>query len=978
MKLVSNKLALAVKLTLALGGTILGPAVFAQDAPTGTDTTAQNPPATQEPPDARQAKQLQTITVTGSRIRSVDVETQQPVFVLTQEDIRKTGLTTVGDIVQRMTVVGTPAFTSASVLASNTEQGGSYIDMRNLGAQRVLVLVNGKRWSTSVAGYTDVSDIPAALIQRVEVLKDGASSVYGSDAISGVVNFILNEDFTGAQFDGTYGQNEKGDGETTNYALTLGAKGDKGSIVFNYTYNKQSPVWANARALTGTTFGPNHEGRLYLGPWGELYDPESGLDIVLNHNDTTGASPSNDPANYHPWTGAPEDSFNASSQMLERTPTTLNSVFTHGTYNLTDNIAFKATGMYSERRAFSQIAGYPFSSGAFTDPVYLSGDSYFNPYPGTEFEVYRRTIELPRQTHNSTHTLHLDGGLEGWFDVGEHEWNWDVGLSYNRNEGTLAGSGNLNRQAMALALGPSFLNADGVVQCGTPDAPLPLGTSLNQGQCTPFDIAGGPSASTPEALQFVNALTTTRFGSSERAATANITGGLFNLPAGEFSFAGGVESREEKGYLYPDLASQSGNTTDLAANSTSGRYRVNEVYVEFNAPLLKDLPFAHALSVDVASRYSHYSNFGSTTNNKYGFKWQPIEDLLVRGNYAEGFRAPTLDDTFGGGSQSFDTFLDPCDSAYGSAATNAQVAARCAADGVPAGFRQQQQNKTPITGPGGAQSLTAFNAGAGNANLQPETAVTKTLGLVYSPGYVAGLDMSLDWYHIRVENLISPITANYVLQQCYEQGSPTYCAQFGRDPTTFQVINLNRGNANLGYLETAGYDYSVHYRLPEFSFGRLVASLEGAYVTDYESQSSPDAVVAKEVGQWPYYRNRANLSLDWSYGDFGATWIMRYYSGVRDVCWDATAGIECNQPDYTSPSWGQVGANRHGATAFNDVQFRWNAPWNGQFRVGVNNVFDKKPSINYQANILGYNSASSVDPNLDLDRYWYVGYTQKF
>ncbi|MFK2903578.1 TonB-dependent receptor [Dyella ginsengisoli] len=965
MKIGSNKLSLAVKFALALSVGAVASAAFAQD-------TA---PAADQQPDASKAQQMQSITVTGSRIRSVDVETQQPVFVMSQDDIKKTGLTTVGDIISRMSMVGTPDFTSASVLASNSEQGGSYVDMRNLGAQRVLVLVNGKRWSTSVAGYTDVSNIPAALIQRVEVLKDGASSVYGSDAIAGVINFILNDHFQGAQLDGTYGVNQKGDGETTNYSLTLGQNNDKGSIVFNYTYNKQGPVWASKRALTNGNDGPNHENRLFLGPWGELYDPVSGTDIVLNHANGVGASPSNDPASYHAWDGRVDDAFNASSQMLERTPTTLNSIFTHGTYNLTDNVTFKGTAMYSERHAFSQIAGYPFQPGAFSDPVLLSGQSYYNPYPGTDFQVYRRTVELPRQTRNNTNTAHLDAGLEGFFNVGEHEWNWDAGIAYNRSEGTLAGSGNLNRQAMALALGPSFLNADGVVQCGTAANPLPLGTSLNQGQCTPFDIAGGPTASTADALKFINALTTTRYGSSERSATANITGGLFNLPAGEFSFAAGVESRQEKGYLYPDLASQSGNTTDLAANSTAGRYRVNEGYVEFNAPILRDLPGAQSLSVDVASRYSHYSNFGSTTNNKYGFSWKPINDLLVRGNYAEGFRAPTLDDTFGGGSQSYDTFLDPCDTVYGAAATNAQVAARCTAAGVPAGYRQLKQDKTAITSVNGAQGLTAFNAGAGNANLQPETATTRTLGLVYSPSYVAGLDMSLDWYKIRVDNLISPISAGYVLDQCYLQGSQQYCGQFGRDPDNSQVVNLNRGNANLGYLETEGYDYSVRYRLPEYSFGRLVAQVSGSYVSKYQSQSSPDAVVAESVGQYPIYRNRANISLDWSKGAFGATWTTRYYSSIRDVCYSAS---ECNQPNYTSPSWGYTGANRHGATAFNDVQVRWNAPWNGQFRLGINNVFNKQPSVNYLANQLGYNSASSVDPNLDLDRYFYVGYTQKF
>lgn len=969
-----NKLSSSVRLALSLGAVIaMGAAMpaFAQDS---SQSTA--------PASKKEATTLQTVTVTGSRIRSVDVETQQPVFTMTQQDIQKTGLTTVGDIIQHMTSMGTPAFNKSTILASNFEQGGSYADMRNLGAQRVLVLVNGKRWVTGINGFTDLSNIPSALIQRVEVLKDGASSVYGSDAITGVVNFILNDRFDGAQASAYYGSNEKGDGQTTQYDFTVGTHTDKSSIIFSTSYNKQDTVWASKRSLTAHAYGPAHANdALGVGPWGWIVSPTGDL-LAHNHTGTDSlglgqGADSRDPANYHPYAGDPTDRFNYNSQEMQRIPTELNSIFTHGSYDITDNISVKATAMYADRRSTTQIAGYPLNSNSQPNyPVYIDANNYYNPYPGNDLTFYRRTIELPRISRNDFKSYHLDADIEGYFDVGEHEWNWDVGFNYNRGDGLVNGSGNLNLVALKNALGPSFLNAGGVVQCGTATNPMPLGTSLSAGQCTPIDLIGGPSASTAQGLAYINALTKEAYSSTVRSYTANITGGLFNLPAGEFGFAAGVESRSTSGYDHPDLASQSGFTTDLAANSTSGHYRVNEGYVEFNAPLLRDLPGAKSLSVDVASRYSHYSNFGSTTNNKYGFKWKPIDDLLVRGNYAEGFRAPTVGDLFGGGSQSFDTYLDPCDSVYGSAASNSSVAALCSSQGLSSTFRQLDQGGKPITSPGGTQSTTPFNAGAGNGALQPETARTRTLGLVYSPSYVHGLDVTLDWYGIRISNLITGISANYVLNQCYISNAANYCAAFSRDPGTGQIVTLNRGNANLGYLKTEGYDLGVNYRLPMTDYGQFTTHLEAAYVSKYESQSAPGAVVSQSVGQYPVYRVRANFTLDWTMGDWGATWTTRYYSALRDYCYSST---ECNQPNYNSPSWdGGVGAQRRGATAFNDIQVRWQAPWNAQIAAGVNNVFAKKPSLLYYANFNGYNNASSIDPNLDLDRYFYVRYTQKF
>lgn len=978
MRITSNKLSSAVRLALLTGVLTMGAAsvAFAQDSGTAssTDKAASTKPT-----------QLKTVTVTGSRIRSADIATQQPVFVMTQADIQKTGLVSVGDIVQRMTSSGTPAFTRSSPLISNSEQGGRYANLRNLGANRVLVLVNGKRWATSPAGYTDLSNIPSSLIERVEVLKDGASAVYGSDAITGVINFILKDHYDGAEANVYYGQNQKGDGVTKRDSFTMGSHNDKGSIVFSVEHESDGLVKSSTRAKTKYGYGSHMT--TGVGPYGWIYDPNGNL-LAINHTGTDSlglgvGADSRDPNNYHPYAGSPADRFNYVSQEDQQSPSNMTSIFTHGVYHITDHVDANMTAMYASRHSVMQVAGYPNSSYSQPNyPVFIDANNYYNPFPGNDLSFYRRTIEIPRVSTADAKSFHLDGGLSGWFDVGQHEWNWDAGFNFNRQDTNLISTGNLNLVALKAALGPSFMNANGVVQCGTPNNPIPLGTSLNAGECTPFNIIGGPSASTKQALDFVNSRAIEQVRGQDRAWNANVTGGLFNLPGGEFSFAAGVQSRQVSGYDYPDPINQAGLTTNLAANSTIGKYRVNSAYLELNAPLLKDLPGANSLSIDVASRYSHYSNFGSTTNNKYSIAWKPIEDLLIRANYAEGFRAPTIGDLFGGGSQTFDNYLDPCDSAYGAAATSSAVAANCAAAGVPANFRQVDQGGSPVP-PGGAQSTVPFNVGGGNLALQPETSVTKTLGFVYSPSYVQGLDVKVDWYNIKVSNVITGISADYVLGQCYVQGVQSFCNQQARDPVTHQVTSLSRGNANLGSLEEEGYDWSVNYRLPQMSIGQFSVTVNGTYLIKDNSQSQAGAPITNGVGTVPDYRNRVNAGIDWSMGDWAAHYGFRYFSSLIDDTWSCAPGAldHCNMPNYQSPTnpyLGGVGADRLGSETFQDVSVAWNAPWNAQIRVGINNLWNKKPQTNFLASEIGYNTTSAVDPNKDLDRYYYVSYTQKF
>ena len=933
---------------------------------------------------------LQRVEVTGSRIRQVDLETAQPIQVMTQEQIQKTGLVTVGDILNNLSSAGAPDFSRSGSLTSNAEAGGQYVSLRNLGSNRLLVLVDGKRWTQTAAGYTDLSTIPSAMIERMEILKDGASSIYGSDAIAGVINIILKKNMQGGQLSIYTGQNEKNDGKNKDFSLSYGAGDDKASIMFGLSHTEQGVVWPSTRAITSTSYGPAHPyDGLGAAPWGRITPVSAsggsntnpangGFNRMLNHTGTydgvgVGAN-SRDPNSYHAYTGAdPADKYNSSQDMHLLSPSKLDTLFVKGEIALRDDMRLKTTAMYSQRKAVRQIAGYPLSSTSQANyKVYVDKDSYYTPYGnqvagagnGQDLFFARRTIELPRITDNENRTLHIDATLEGEFSVRDLAWNWSAGYNHNKVSGTQSDNGNINLLNLKKALGPSFMNASGVVQCGTPDAPIGLAS------CVPFDILGGPSASTPEALAYVNSMGTKTYGSTINSATADLAGELFQLPAGAVGLAVGIEHREVKGHDVPDQFSQSGYSTNLSGQPTYGRYTVREAYAELNVPLLKNKPFAELLSVNLATRHSDYSNFGVANNSKASFMYKPVKDVLFRGTWAEGFRAPTVDDISGGSSQSFDTFLDPCDTRFGEASRDPSVMARCVASGTTPTYRQVNQAGTPITSTTGTQSTVAFNAGAGNAFLQPETAITKTVGFVYSPSYLPGFTVGLDWYNINIENRITAISATYVANECFINGSANFCSVIKRDPVTGQITTLSRGNANLGEMETEGLDLAINYRLPRTAYGQFSLRSETSYTDKFRTRSGADSDWNNYAGQYFYNRVKSNNSVDWALGNWSATWGFRYYSPVKDQCWDVD--VECNMPNAKA-TWG-TGANKLGSVTIHDVSVGYKTAWNGRFLFGINNVFDKKPRIVYNTQA----SASSVDADMSLDRFFYVRYNQSF
>ncbi|MCF3500114.1 TonB-dependent receptor [Stenotrophomonas maltophilia] len=979
----------AIRYALATTATLAALPAFAQSGSTAAPTT------------------LDRIEITGSRIRQVDVETAQPVLALSRLDIERQGFSSVADILQNVTAMGSPAISRANALSSGENTGGTYIDMRNLGAQRTLVLVNGKRLGISTSGLQDVSSLPVSAVERIEVLKDGASAIYGSDAMAGVINIITRSNVNGVTANVYHGQYSEGDGARDRFDVVGGWSNDRVSLTLALEHSEEKSVWAKDRWFSKYGVSDRHPNDASnwttLSQWGQVTGLKGGPGCTntkdgCGYSLNRGADPTN-PANYHltdatPFTG---DVSNANEQMHVMYPLKRDSVYFDGRFKITDQVNLRTEFGYNKRSAERQIAGYPLQSSSVSisgDPTatgLMSKDSYFNPFGNqhgyakpTDVAWNRRTWEIPRVSTSELKTYRAVVSLDGSFEIGQRYFDWDVGYQYNRNELTATATGNLHKKRVRDAVGPSFLDpATGKVLCGRPGAVIsgctPWNPLVPYGKNDPNGLTGNE-----ELMAWLFPAEHTTGRTTTKNAFANLSGSIMTLPAGDLGFAFGVESRKEDGRYTPDALAQTGATTNLAAGPTGGSYNVKEAYLELSVPVLADLPGARELSFSAATRYSKYNTFGNTLNSKFGFKWKPIDQLLVRGTWAEGFRAPTINDLYGGGSETFAQFSDPCDTVFGSAKGSAEVRSRCARDiADAANFRQLKQGNTPVTTAQDA-TPTPFVSGS-NPLLVPETSTSKTLGLVWSPTFVSNLNVALDWWKIRIDNTIVGDSPNQILKDCYEQGIESRCSRFTRDPSNGIVTGLKFGNRNAGFAETEGYDLDVSYRV-DTSYGKLSAGWTSTYVSknvyrstnDVRDAITPINGVANTIGTATSlaFRVRSNLVLGWDVGDFGVSWTARYYSGVKERCLNASRyADECSDPTFLAP-WlkSPTAYNERGAVTFHDVQFRYNLPWDATVSVGANNVFGKEAPVMYSKP----NSSFSYYGGYDIGRFMYMKYQQRF
>jgi outer membrane receptor protein involved in Fe transport len=962
------------------------------------------PAMAQDAQDQGSNQQLETITVTGSNIRRVDIETSNPVITIDRSAIQKTGKLTLGDLVQQLPAVTGPNVNPQVNNAGGT--GGSSIGLRGLGSQRTLVLINGHRYLSG-----DPNSIPANMIERIEVLTDGASSVYGSDAVAGVVNFILRSDYQGAEFSANYGISDKDDGESKGYQFTFGQSSDKGSIMAGISYNKTDQVLAghrdfsrNSVTLYGTANTPpqGYIGGSSSSPFGHIQIPPDFASLypgcgylALN----PGASGQNVATDYHcyrnnPDANGPSDKYNYATVNLIMTPQERTGLFLNGNYKLTDNVEVYASVMHNKTSSAFQLAPAVYGSpyGAV-----ISADSYYNPF-GVEFSSadtgYAMTSRLAslgnRSASFGTTVDHVSTGFKGSFGVwNDQQWNWEVGFDYGHVSQQTTTFGLPNMTIVNQATGPSFLDTDGVVKCGAPGAVI--------SGCTPINIFNLDDPDTIAFLQKAGAPATSGFFATEKVGRIDLNGGLFELPAGTMQLAIGASYRKEYTHSNVDTSLLINPATGQCAlgsqcgSPLQGGYNVKEVYAELFVPILKDIPFVHALNLTIGDRYSKYNNFGNTNNGKIALEWRPIEDLLLRGTVSEVFRAPTVADLYAAGASDAPKLShDPCDHYTGG---NNPACVNVPTDGsfVNQNVAQQVQLNAVASG----SVLAGFPLG-------PELGKSFDWGIVYDPHFIDGLSLSADLWRLYLNNTIVGVGAQSVIDLC-AAGQTAYCALFTRTasgPNQGQISTINEPTGNLGRVDVRGVDFALNYRLPEFSFGRFNIGFNATYLQQYDVATAPGtdantvyhyaghfmgfgssqaaACSGSGGGVCLFPRWRAQSSVNWQLGSFDASWRMRYVGRFRmgspAPSQDVFPAGTCYYGDYCSIHGLYYD---YGATVYNDIQFGYNLEaWNTRFDIGVNNVGDKQPPFLYANNTLNANTDPS-DFDL-LGRYYWGRVTVKF
>jgi len=929
---------------------------------------------------------MEEVVITGSRIRRVDEETASPVFVMDQSTIANTGVQTLGDLMMRV-----PAISGAATNPQVNNGGGtaeSNVELRGLGAQRTLVLLNGRRinvlGNNGTTSAVDINMIPINMIERVEVLKEGAGAVYGSDAIAGVVNFITKKNFDGADISVEYGRTGENDGERQSASLTLGTAGEKMSVLFGVNYNKQKAVSAADRqfsanalylygggvSIGGSSRTPN--GRIGLAGYMEdPSDPEEVIPVpgtpaalfpdcttVSRNAGATGATV--DPSNYHCFSGA--DAYNYQPYNLLITPTERTSFFTMLNYKISDDVEAYGEVVYNRTRSGFQLAALPFDANA--DDTVISSANAYNPFgynfggvDGLNPNFLTRLEALGnRRSDVDSDSILASVGVRG--SIGDSTWEWDLGAQLGRLNQDQNITGYLLKPQLQNAVGPSFVDTDGSVRCGTSLSPI--------ANCTPINLFNLSDPAQIQALRDISTNYRSDYNYDSSGFALNTNGQLFDIGAGSVLMAVGAEYRTQKGVFETDVLTRGEAPLFLSCllaqetctGNSSAEYNVREIYTEFFVPLLKDLPGVQALNFTAGVRYSDYSidSIGDDTNAQFKVEYRPISDLLVRGSYAQVFRAPTILDLSKAPSQDSPTFNDPC-TGLTAAALAASPGLQRACVGVPTDGEFAQPN-SQVTG-----------LIIGNPNLKPETGDVTTFGVVYDPNFVEGLSLTVDYWKYNIEDLITPLDPNFAVGQCVETG--TYCDLLYRYPSSspnageFQVFQ--EPIVNLGVLETDGIDFGVKYALRDTAAGSFNFSLDMTRINSYENTPSPGAAPVEIAGTFDrqfgnYAKWRGLMGVGWAMGGFDGLLTLRYIHSLKIIGPD---GGLADEPPLEI-----------GSMTYVDATVGYTFPTDTKIQIGGINLGDKQPPLLYQNNVTNANTdVSTYDL---LGRRWYVGLSQKF
>ena len=967
----TNKLRDAIVLALVVGVGVGGTSTaFAQEA-------------------GSQATNLDRIVVTGSRIKRAEIETAQPIQVISREEIEATGLNSTQELLNNITASDGSGL-STTTTQTNGSDGSQQVSLRGLGANRTLILVDGKRWAVDLDATTDLSTIPLAIIERIEVLKDGASAIYGSDAIAGVINLITRRDYEGAQLGVYTGQTSSGDGARRAYDLTIGATGARSSGVISLSHSSQEQIMAGDREISKTPYygcealskHPNYNnGSTYEGFFGAYCGsgfPEYGRfqGGALGSNGVTliPGRAGTAPGDFTAFTNSAR--YNHAPVNYLQQPAKRSNIFASGRFDITDNVAAYARANYTKRTSTQQLAEVPLTmnmSGAqgpqWRIPIDIN--NVFNPFGQTINQSgFRMKAAGPRSPSYDYDIFSTLAGLEGSFEFSNRTFDWDVFAQYNDGQYDSTGTGYVNLFNLAKALGPSFRDTSGILRCGTSSA-------VTSG-CVPFNLFGGPDLGLAKGVitkaeydAMLNYVTYTQVSTSGNTTFnygANLSGEIAELPGGMLGFAVGFEHRKDDAFNQPDTLVASGGSSDNFAEATKGSVTVDDLYLEVVAPLVSGVTGFQEFELAGAVRKSDYKangfigttsvapDIGSPTTQKYSLRWKVYDDLLVRASWGETFRAPSVNDLFSGGRESFPQAADPCRTGSWAGLSGA-AQARCIAAGVPAG--------------GAADTRTQLRAllGGNPYSLRPEFGENLGVGFVYSPSWFRGFDLSVDYWRVDLNDAIVTRSATGILAGCYTNGDqPEYCNFVERTPDGL-IATVRTAGFNVSKLRSEGIDFGVNYRL-DTGFGLLRFKWD----TTYNMKTETNGV--DYVGQYtgsPNWKYRSNLSSMWTKGDLDVTWTMRYMSEQTEDCW-----IHCFANGSATAEdvyYGDAGLNRAGSVTYHDIQLGWKAPWNARVSLGARNVFGKEPPI------LQYESfAHSFDAAYDIPGggFYYMQYRQDF
>ncbi|QFT53724.1 TonB-dependent siderophore receptor [Microbulbifer sp. THAF38] len=919
----------------------------------------------QQAADANDATLVEEVVVTGSRITRSNLEASTPITTVNSENIEFSGMVNSADVLRSLPAAGVSGITGNSSNFATANGGVNTVNLRNLGEDRTLVLVNGRRYVSGVAGTSavDWNTIPTELIERVEVITGGASAIYGSDALAGVINVILKDDFEGVSITSSHGETvEFGDDKTDRFNLTAGSNfaDGKGNAVVSLTYTDQKGILARDRKntkvddlalcyFTGETADCDKEQEPYYSSYSE-----NGRFFL----------PSNDKVNWTvdngevvDWDG---DKYGFNRQQFRRysVPTERYLISSNLSYDLSDSLELFVETSFARTETQTEIEPYPFDA---QDALNIDGIHIDNPYMPAELRnlavaaedeyvsFVRRTTELDqRGSYAERQTFRGLIGLRGEIN----DWNWDAYFGQGQMQDSQRSTGQINVSNFRNALNAELDVENNLIVCAD--------ESARKEGCVPINVFGYGSIS-PEAAEYVSAVSMRDQSTKQTIGGINISGELLELPSGPLSLAAGLEYRDEYAADLPDALTRSGQNGGNRAPATEGGFDATELYVEMEAPILSGLPGIQELSVGAAYRFSDYDTVGSTDAYTARVSWIINDDLRVRGQYARAMRAPNVNELFGAGGETFRTIKDPCDGvtadATGTVAENClavpEIAARVAEVGV---FELSQPE---IQGTGGF-------VGVGSEDLEAETSDSYTLGVVFDRDLgIGSLSVSVDWFDIEIENLIDTVARQSSLDFCYQSttGPNEFCGNIDRDSEGAanqlgELVGVNSKFLNEGTLETEGVDVQVQWGM-ELGAGQLDLSLNYAHVLEFtETKFGVEEELVGEVG---YSENKwiatANYSLDRLMVQWETNFIGDAVPSNSDEFFKFDVGSFVTHDLYASYQFtDSISAN-----------------------LGINNILDEEAPVilsGVPSNITGHDTASDVYN--DIGRSAFVGVRMDF